>query len=99
MMNDEITINLILNEIVFAILMGIAASGFSAIAMGIGFIQSSVSTTIVSAVILSMAASNILSLTNMTILLNILLIFGIVGLALLVIRLIDTKISRLEVWR
>ncbi|MFD1416056.1 ABC transporter permease [Oceanobacillus jeddahense] len=97
LVDERITASFILEAVKTTILMSISAAGLSIIAMGIGFIQKSVPTTIISAVLLCSIFCNIvagsLSSSDMPVILAILLA---ILCGILIIGLVSKKINRME---
>lgn len=96
LVNDRITFEVIAKSIMTTIIMAATAVGLSIISMGIGFINKSVPTTIVSAILFCSLFSNISGTLRSTTLSTIFMAIAIIA-AIFVARNVMKKINLMEV--
>lgn len=95
--NDHITFQIIIKMLKTTIFMFISAAGLSIIAMGIGFLQKSIASTIISALLLSSLLCNVVAGTLTSTTPTILFITITILVGIIVTSVVLKKISRAEV--
>ncbi|NMS91123.1 ABC transporter permease [Clostridioides difficile] len=94
--NDNLSISIIIKSIFITLMMAIIAGGFSAISMSIGFKRKSVPTAIVVAVILCALVTNILSLSALTMIPTIVITVLSIIVSFISTKSLANKINYLE---
>ncbi|MFD0769047.1 ABC transporter permease [Bacillus sp. CGMCC 1.60114] len=98
LVNDNITFEVISKSIMTTIIMAVMAVGLSIISMGLGFINKSIPTTIVSAILLCSCLSNIFSTVSLkSNILSPVLIVIVILAGIFVARNVMKKINLMEV--